>query len=350
VSASHAPSRRDSGAGTRRAARASGTPQSPGAGEERARLFVALELPDAARDALAGWRSASVADVPGLRFVPPEDLHATLCFLGSRPVREMDEIAAACGVVAGEPPVDSRFGEPVWLPARRPRVLAIELEDPDGALARIQSTLSAALTAGGWYAPESRPFLAHVTVARVGRDARVRPGRLEDPPALGVRCSRVTLYRSRLSPAGARYEPLSVVELGSAPAAADPISVVRRFHAEQARVYAGGGLEELADLLSEDVVWHVPGAGAIAGEHHGVEAVLEYLEKRRRMTDYSFRVTVHGVAMIAGRVVQLAGGRAERDGREVTWETVGVFRVAGGRIAECWLIPFDQQVFDQIWS
>ena len=68
------------------------------------------------------------------------------------------------------------------------------------------------------------------------------------------------------------------------------------------------------------------------------------------MTDATFRVIVHGAAMIAGRVVQLAGGRAVRDGREVTWETVGVFRVADGRIAECWLIPFDQAEFDRIWS
>lgn len=54
--------------------------------------------------------------------------------------------------------------------------------------------------------------------------------------------------------------------------------------------------------------------------------------------------------MIAGRVVQLAGGRASREGREVRWETVGVFWVADGRIAECWLVPFDQAAFDEIWS
>jgi ketosteroid isomerase-like protein len=230
-------------------------------------------------------------------------------------------------------------------------VLAIELEDSEGALARVQSTLADALVAGGWYAPESRPFLAHVTVARVARDARIRASSLPAPPASAVQCSRVTLYRSRLSPAGARYDAISVVELGSAPAAADPMSVVRRFHVEQARVYAGeSALGPVRELLSEDVVWHVPGASAIAGEHRGVEAVLAYMDARRRIMDGTFRVTVHGASVIAGRVVQLAGGTALRDGREVTWETVGVFRVSGGRIAECWLVPFDQAAFDAIWS
>jgi RNA 2',3'-cyclic 3'-phosphodiesterase len=320
------------------------------AGDERARLFVALELPDSARVALAEWRASALFGLSGLRLVRPEDLHATLCFLGSRPAREIEQIGAACGAVASEPPAESAFGEPVWLPRRRPRVLAVSLDDSEGRLARVQATLSKALVAGGWYAPESRPFLAHVTVARVAKDARIRAPELPALPAVAIECSRVTLYRSRLSPAGARYEPLTVVELGSAPGPADPLSVVRRFYDAQAGMYAGGGFEGVAELLSDDVVWHVPGASAIAGEHRGVEAVLSYMDARRRMMDYSFRVTVHGVALIAGRVVQLAGGRAVRDGEEVRWETVGVFRVADGRIAECWLLPFDQQAFDRIWA
>jgi RNA 2',3'-cyclic 3'-phosphodiesterase len=323
---------------------------SPPPPDERARLFIALELPAPARDAIVDWRSSALPGVPGLRMVRPEDLHATLCFLGSRPALEIDSIAAACGVVAGEPVASTRFGEPVWLPRRRPRVLAVSLDDGDGALARLQAALSSALVAGGWYVPESRPWLAHVTVARVAKDARIRAPRLPAPPLVDMRCSRVTLYRSRLGPSGARYEPLHVVELGSAPDAADPLSVVRRFYAAQARLYAGAGREGLEELLAEDVVWHVPGASAIAGEHRGVDAVLAYMDARRRIMDGTFRVTVHGAAMIAGRVVQLAGGTAERDGRPVAWETVGVFRVSSGRIAECWLIPFDQAEFDRIWS
>jgi RNA 2',3'-cyclic 3'-phosphodiesterase len=326
---------------------ASESRRSPG---ERARLFVALELPASARDILARWRGATLREIPALRPVPVEHLHATLCFLGSRPASQIDEIAAACGVVAGEPVVETHLGEPVWLPARRPRVLAVCLSDGSGALSRLQAALSSALVSGGWYAPESRPFMAHVTVARVAKDARIKLPRLEPPPAADVHCSRVTLYRSRLGSGGARYEPLSAVELGSAPGAADPLSVVRRFHAEQARLYAGGEAGGVRELLADDVVWHVPGASAIAGEHRGVEAVLAYMDARRRIMDGTFRVTVHGASLIAGRVVQLAGGRASRDGRELAWETVGVFRVAEGRIAECWLIPFDQAAFDAIWS
>lgn len=324
--------------------------RSGGSAAERARLFVALELPASARDILARWRASTLREIPALRPVPVEHLHATLCFLGSRPAAEIEPIAAACGVVAGEPIVEPRLGGAVWLPARRPRVLAVRLDDQGGALARLQTALSSALVAGGWYAPESRPFLPHVTVARVAKDGRVKASDLEPPPAVDMHCARVTLYRSRLGSGGARYEPLSVVELGSAPGAADPLSVVRRFHAAQAVAYAGRGFDEVRALLSDDVVWHVPGASPIAGEHRGLDAVLAYMDLRRRTMDNTFSVEVHGSALIAGRVVQLAGGEAVRDGVPVAWETVGVFRVSGGRIAECWLIPFDQAAFDAIWG
>jgi RNA 2',3'-cyclic 3'-phosphodiesterase len=183
--------------------------------DERARLFVALELPDEVRGALVQWRSAVLGRDPELRLAAPEALHVTLCFLGWRTVGEIDQIAAACSQVAVSAPVALSLGGPVWLPKRRPSVLAVELVDSAGGLSVVQSTLSSALQAGGWYVPESRPFFPHVTVARVGKGGRAPRERLSAPPALSLTGSIVALYRSRLSAAGAAYERLHVVELGT---------------------------------------------------------------------------------------------------------------------------------------
>ncbi len=178
-------------------------------GEERVRLFVALELPERVRDALVQWRPAA----RGLRLIEASDLHVTLCFLGWRLERETPAILDACATAEGFPAASLTLDRPLWLPPRRPRVLAVELLDAGGALAEVQGALSEALSGGGWYTPETRPFLAHVTVARVGRGARAPAGELELPPALAFEGARVTLYRSRLSAAGARYEPLGTVAL-----------------------------------------------------------------------------------------------------------------------------------------
>jgi 2'-5' RNA ligase len=185
--------------------------------DERARLFVALDLPAAARDALLGWRSDALADVPGLRLLAPEALHMTLCFLGWRWVSEIDDIAGStCDVARGASVSGLELAEPIWLPPRRPRALGVQVLDHDGSLGRLQAAQSDALQAGGWYVPEARPFLPHVTVARVVKGARVRAVSLPGPPATAlVPGAAVTLYRSRLGAGGARYEPLSTIPVGS---------------------------------------------------------------------------------------------------------------------------------------
>jgi RNA 2',3'-cyclic 3'-phosphodiesterase len=181
---------------------------------ERARLFVALELPGDVRERLVAGRDGVLARVPGLRAVPIESLHVTLCFLGSISVESIDLVADACAVVAGMPGASLRVGHGIWLPPRRPRVLAVELSDAGGRLGAVQAALSRALAEGGWYTPEKRPFRPHVTVARVGKGTRVRgsaelPNGFDDLVFTGT---TVTLFRSWVSSAGARYEGLASVQ------------------------------------------------------------------------------------------------------------------------------------------
>ena len=185
---------------------------------ERVRLFVALELPGDIRRELVRWRTPLLQGAEGVRAVSLEDLHVTLCFLGWKELSELDAVAAACDIARGRGPVDLALGEAALLPRRRPRVLAVSLEDRDGALEQLQGSLSASLEDGGWFEPEERPFYGHVTVARAGRGARVPRSTLTEPPPAPLRfeASHVTLYRSHLRRSGASYQPVARVELGSA--------------------------------------------------------------------------------------------------------------------------------------
>lgn len=189
-------------------------PKSP-----RARLFVALDLPDELREGIAAWGREELAD-PALRPVAPESLHVTLAFLGQRPEEEIEAIAAV---------VRERVGPAPWLelldpeqrPARgRARLYALPGLSP-GAEA-LQAGIAQGLAEGGFYQPEKRPFWPHVTVARVrpeGRGSR-RPAAVSDVPgdlpaelSEARICRRMTLYRSELQPSGARYAPLAQVQL-----------------------------------------------------------------------------------------------------------------------------------------
>jgi 2'-5' RNA ligase len=119
-------------------------------------------------------------------------------------------------MAGSRPAPELRLGEGIWLPPRRPRVLAVSLGDRSAALVGLQAALSDALAQGGWYQPEKRPYLGHVTVARAARGFRQPRAPLPPSPGLAFTASSVTLYRSRLLRSGARYEPLARVELSTA--------------------------------------------------------------------------------------------------------------------------------------
>ena len=171
------------------------------------RLFVALDLPEETRAALAAW-GADVAERWGgaLRAVPPQNLHLTLAFLGAREEREVPGIAEIVTAIAGAAPHLS-LGAPLWLPPRRPGVLTVEVDDRTGALTTLHACLIAALQGGAAFTPEARPFRPHVTVARVPRGHRIRPrdAELPSPPRATFDATSLTLYRSRAG----RYEPLA---------------------------------------------------------------------------------------------------------------------------------------------
>lgn len=188
----------------------------------RARLFVALDLPDTLRKGIVRWGEGSLAD-PALRRVPLGSLHITLAFLGYRPEKEIEQIAAVVRESAGPAPwVELR--DPVQRPPRgRARLYALPVVSPGTEM--LQAGVERALLAEGFYEPEKHPFWPHVTVARVRSEARGsrRPAVVSDPPGklpeglseafLGV---RLALYRSELQPTGARYVPLAQVELPGA--------------------------------------------------------------------------------------------------------------------------------------
>jgi RNA 2',3'-cyclic 3'-phosphodiesterase len=161
------------------------------------------------------WRERAVAGRRDLRPVPVEALHVTLVFLGYLPEKDIDRVAAATGgavQVLGAPLLQVCGVRAV--PPRNPRLFALDLADEGERCAAVQAAASHALERERLYRPEKRPFWAHITVARVKRGERRSPP-LDAPeaPSEPFAAGRLTLYRSHLSPRGARYEALRGFDL-----------------------------------------------------------------------------------------------------------------------------------------
>ena len=176
------------------------------------RLFAAVDIPPRAKDAVAGavepWRER----FPSGRWVRPENWHITVKFLGRTWPRLVEWVHDACRAAAGEtrPFRVLLDGLGVFPGPSRARVLWTGLEDTDGGLRALASALDRRLERE--FPPEKRGFTAHLTVARFTPPVPLREYAPElkttEIAASPFGVGELVLYRSHLSPRGARYEPL----------------------------------------------------------------------------------------------------------------------------------------------
>lgn len=172
-------------------------------GDEKLRLFLALELPEAVVDELATWGARHLS---GGRVL--ESFHITLAFLGARPRSELDAIIGALRGAAAEAvpftltPVGYRETRSVGM---------VVLDDPAGEATRLAEGLHRRLESVGVYRREARPWLPHVTVLRFRERPRLTPPLPEIEPFAP---SEAAAFLSRLHPKGARYEVLERCTVG----------------------------------------------------------------------------------------------------------------------------------------
>jgi 2'-5' RNA ligase len=179
------------------------------------RLFVALEIPDQAKDvveaAFAPWRDV----FPNARWVPRENMHVTLKFLGRTWPRLTDWVPEQIeDAVAELEPFGSRLlGAGSFPSAKRGRAIWAGFDDDEGRMRELAGAIDRALE--DEFEPEKRPFHPHLTVARsdppLKLPATYVSTPLESEPWL---VDQVTLFRSHLQRPAPRYEPIARFGIG----------------------------------------------------------------------------------------------------------------------------------------
>jgi len=176
------------------------------------RLFVALEIPAAVREAFAGLINEMRAIAPKVKWVRPENLHVTLKFIGHTAPEKLDAIKASLETVRSGGVVMIAFCGLGFFPnEKRAQVLWAGVE-ASAYLAALAGDVDRALTTVGC-AAERREFKPHLTLARF------------DPPGMPAAMCKVVernatrafgtlragafhLMLSKLKPAGAEYTTL----------------------------------------------------------------------------------------------------------------------------------------------
>lgn len=169
------------------------------------RLFVALELPEPVKAAL----DRLVCGVPGARWLPQENLHLTLRFVGEAGGHGMNDLLDTLSHVASMPFELSIEGVGHFETGRRPHALwAGVARSP--ALAQLQSRIETAVRRAG-FPPEKRRFVPHVTLARLDGTPAPEVSRFISAHSLfrapPFTVTGFVLFASFLSKSGAIHRP-----------------------------------------------------------------------------------------------------------------------------------------------
>ncbi len=194
------------------------------------RTFIAIEFPPTVQQQLAGicqgLRSYLQAmHAPNcLRWIPPNNRHLTLRFLGETTPAQMQMVATALrNVVDGRTAFDLTLAGIGGFPTlRQPRLLWLGVGGELPQLHTLQAAIEAAVQAVGCVA-EERPFSAHITVARAQHNATKeqlrRLGELVQAYGAAeqiVLCvAEVVHLQSELRSSGAKYRPLQRFRLNA---------------------------------------------------------------------------------------------------------------------------------------
>ncbi len=176
------------------------------------RLFIAVDLPETVRILLEPLFQQKIS---GAKWVPFEQVHLTLRFIGEVEEKIFQEIKNTLSSIQAEPFETALQGMGTFPDSRHPRVLWVGLEAPPQLYA-LQNQVEATLRALG-IEPEARPFSPHITLARLKfPDVRQITNFLDhnkDFKSESWLVKEFHLYSSQLTPKGAIHKVEETYEI-----------------------------------------------------------------------------------------------------------------------------------------
>ncbi len=190
---------------------------------EQVRSFIAIELPDELKLGLAQLEAQlKMSKPPWVKWVDPYSIHLTLKFLGNIAVDRISEITGAMEeATQGISPFHLEVKDLGVFPnLRRAQVAWVGISGEVDKLSQLQRHLESNLARLG-FAPETRPFTPHLTLARLRNraslDERQSFGQLiattRFEATYTIKVDAINLMRSQLTREGAIYSRVSSVRL-----------------------------------------------------------------------------------------------------------------------------------------
>jgi 2'-5' RNA ligase len=183
------------------------------------RTFISINLDASLHKSLSDVLRTLSSSKAGVKWVPPENAHLTLKFLGNVEETRLAEVFAACERAAGGVrQIDLEMRAVGCFPSvDRPRIVWLGVQKGVEELKQLQRKVEEELEQIG-YPREDREFRAHLTIGRVkGKQGMSRLRRLleqEKNIFIGsMRADKISVMKSKILPGGPVYTELKAIPL-----------------------------------------------------------------------------------------------------------------------------------------
>ena len=188
------------------------------------RSFIAIELPDELKRGLKVFQDRlKLPKYNFVKWVAVDGIHMTLKFLGNITLKQTDEVKSSLASIAQ---FQQKFALKTanigaFPDTQRIRILWLGLEGDISKLIELQQTLDSSFLRQG-FKSEKRPFIPHLTLARVKQNCHLNERRefgeliegAKYEPIYYFEVDKISIMRSHLLPGGAVYSKIADFRLG----------------------------------------------------------------------------------------------------------------------------------------
>ena len=111
-----------------------------------------------------------------------------------------------------------------------------------------------------------------------------------------------------------------------------------------------GDVAAYFNLLADDIVYHAAGNCSFAGDHHGKESMSKLAQRIYAETQGTHRVMRRQIMATATYVAVIDTWNAQRKGQAIQMDNLLVYRIASGKVAECWEYIENVEAHDAFWA
>lgn len=124
------------------------------------------------------------------------------------------------------------------------------------------------------------------------------------------------------------------------------VDVIRRGY----EAFSAGDMNALAEVMDENVIWHVPGNNPHSGDYKGRDETFAYYAKLGEASEGTLKVEVHDILANDEHAVGMHRDTAQRGGKSLDTNEILIFHIRDGKIVEGWESYIDMAAVDEFWS